>query len=170
VRRRLLLALLLAAIVAAASAQPAAAASEVRRCQGPELRGRVGNASGAAGTIMLAIYLRNVSGAACRTSGYPWLGLARGVNSLPSRVKRGGLPFLKRPVKTVTLRPGGVATVLVAYTDVPTGNETRCPTATVLLVQPPGAGLPTRVRARINACNRGLLYTSPILAGRVSAG
>lgn len=165
--RALVGALLLAAALAT-TAQAAPSASDARRCQGTELRGRVASSSGAAGSITLAIQLRNVSGQACTTSGYPDLGLLRGRNSLPTRVKKGGIPFLKRPVKRVTLAPGGVATILVMYEVVPTGNETRCPTATTLLVQPPGAGQAVRVRATLQPCNRGLLYTSPILAGRVS--
>ncbi len=165
--RSVLTALALAALLAAAAAQAAPSSSQARRCQGTELRGRVAAASGAAGTITLSIQLRNVSGRACTTSGYPDLGLLKGRNSLPSRVKHGG-PVPKGPVKKVTIRPRGVATVLVAYSDVPAGKETSCPTSTRLLVQLPGAGKETRVRAKITACNRGLLYTSPVFAGRVS--
>jgi hypothetical protein len=167
--RAVLPALLVAALLAAV-AQAAPSAADARRCDGTELRGRVAGSSGAAGTITMSVQLRNVSGAACTTSGYPDLGLVRGRNSLPSRTKDGGSTSnLTRPVKKVTIPPGGYATVLVAYSDVPTGNETTCPTATALLVQLPGAGKAIKVRARIAPCNRGLLYTSPVLAGRVPA-
>lgn len=168
-RQALLTALLVTGVVAVA-AQAAPTASDARRCQGSELRGRVGQWSGAAGTIVLSVRLRNVSQNACTTSGFPSLALRRGPNTIPSRVRHGGVAFLKRPVKKVTIPPGGVATVLVAYSDVPTGNERRCPTATTLLVQPPGAGEAVRVRTTITACNRGLLSTSPILAGAVALG
>jgi hypothetical protein len=167
--RALVAALLLAALLAAA-AQAAPSSGEARPCQGTELRGRVAGSSGAAGTITMSVQLRNSSGQACTTKGYPDLGLLKGRNSLPSRTQNGGSTSnLTRPVKKVTIPAGGYATVLVAYSDVPTGNETSCPNATALLVQLPGAGKAIKVRARIAPCNRGLLYTSPVLAGRVPA-
>ena len=56
---------------------------------------------------------------------------------------------------------------LVAYEDVPVGNETRCRSGNALLVRPPGSATTVRVKAATTACGRGDLWTSPVLAGRV---
>lgn len=118
----------------------------------------------------LAIRLRNVSNRACTTKGYPRLRIVNGTARLPTRVTHGGLPFLEQPVRRVRLAPGGVATILVAYEDVPVGNETSCRSGDTLLVRPPGSAFSVRVKAATTACGRGHLWTSPVLAGRVGLG
>src|SRR2546430_16773340 len=60
----------------------------------------------------------------------------------------------QKPVRVLLAR-GGAATVLVAYSDVPTGYETSCPESTALLVEPPGQAHWLTVAARAQACNRG---------------
>lgn len=161
----------LCAVACALAAQAAAAPDRaLGTCSGSHLAGRVAGSSGAAGTISLAIRLRNVSNRACTMTGYPRLRIVNGTTRLPTHVTHGGLSFLERPVKKVRLAPGGVATILVAYEDVPVGNETRCRSGDALLVRPPGSRSAVRVKAATTACGRGHLWTSPVLAGRVGLG
>lgn len=87
---------------------------------------------------------------------------------LPTHVKHGGLAFLRRPVKSVTLGPGRKATILIAYEDVPVGNETSCPKGTGLAVTPPGDSGVLRVKVTTYACGKGRLWESPVLAGVVT--
>ena len=54
---------------------------------------------------------------------------------LPTHVVHGGLAILNQKPRLVRLAHGAAATVLIAYSDVPTGYE-RCPTATEILVRP----------------------------------
>jgi hypothetical protein len=163
---------LLLSVVASLCTVPAAAAAPSPAavlCTGSHLAGRLAGSSGAAGTIVLSIRLRNVSNRACVMRGYPRLRLLEGETRLPTRVTRGGIAALERPARTVRLAPGGVATVLVAYGDVPVGDETSCPDGDAFLVRPPGSPSATRVAVATTACGRGHLWTSPILAGRVPA-
>lgn len=161
------LCVLVCVLAAPASAAPSHA---LGACSGSHLTGRVTGSSGAAGTISLAIRLRNVSNRACTMTGYPRLRIVDGTTRLPTRVTHGRLAFLERPVERVRLAPGGVATILVAYEDVPVGKETRCRSGDALLVRPPGSRFAVRVKAATTACGRGHLWTSPVLAGRVGLG
>lgn len=160
--------IVLCALAGIVAAQAAAGPTQaLAACSGSHLTGRVAGSSGAAGTISLAIRLRNVSTRACTMTGYPRLRILDGAVRLPTRVTRGGLAFLDRPVTTVRLAPGGVASILVAYEDVPVGSETTCPNGDALLVRPPGSRTAVRVKAATTACGRGHLWTSPVLAGRL---
>jgi hypothetical protein len=166
--RRSAVLLVLCALAGALAAQAGASPERaLAACTGSHLTGRVAGSSGAAGTISLAIRLRNVSNRACTLTGYPRLRIVDGTTRLPTRVTHGGIAFLNRPVTTVRLVPGGVASILVAYEDVPVGNETTCPSGDALLVRPPGSRTAVRVKAATTACGRGHLGTSPVLAGRV---
>jgi hypothetical protein len=163
--RRVLLPLLgLAALLPAVSGAPAAATAT---CRSTQLAGRIGGSTGAAGTIMLAVVLRNTSGTTCTVRGYPALRLYRPHRYLPTTVHHGGLVPLNRPVRTITLHPRGQATVLVAYHDVPSGNQ-PCLASTSLLVFSAGRvdGVPVSVRA--TACG-GRLLESPLIAGVIHA-
>ncbi|MFN8187682.1 MAG: DUF4232 domain-containing protein [Gaiellales bacterium] len=146
----------------AAAGQPAAA-----RCHASQLVGKVRQASGAAGTIALSISFRNVSPRACAVEGFPRLRLRQAGHALPTSVRHGGLAFLERPAHRVTVQPGKVATLLVAYSDVPVGSETHCRMADALVVHLDAGSGRVRVPAEIGACGHGRLYESPFLAGRV---
>jgi hypothetical protein len=164
--RRILVPLVgLSALVAAGSASAVAPATAT--CRPGQLAGRVGGSTGAAGTIMLAVVLRNVSKTSCSLRGYPALRLYRPHRYLPTHVTRGGLVPLNRPVRTITLRPRGQSTVLVAYHGVPTGTQ-PCTTATTLFVLSEGSndGVPVSIRAK--PCG-GRLLEGPFVAGVVRA-
>ena len=166
------LAVILVATAAALVASSSAAGS-TPACHGGELRGHLLNSSGAAGTILLSVTLTN-TGSACSVRGFAGLLLVRGNKPLPTHVLHGGLGILDQRPRLVVLRHGGVATVLIAYSDVPTGNESRCRTSTAILVTPPPTrrvsfSYGARVRVRTQACNHGTLRESPVLAGRRKA-
>lgn len=149
-----------AALLASASAGTVSASA----CRPGQLSGRTFDSNGAAGTIVVSVTLTN-TGSACSMRGYPGLILVHGYTALPTRVLHGGLSVLNQSPQLVVLAHRGAATVLIAYGDVPTGNESRCPTSTGIVVAPPGRLYGLTVPARIQACNHGTLRESPVLAG-----
>jgi len=153
------------AIVAAAAVTTSAAGS-TPACRAAQLRGRPAGSSGAAGTIVLSISLTN-RGTACTLRGYAGLRLMVGARRpLPTSVAHGGLAVLNQRPKTVRLARGTVATILIAYSDVPTGYERTCPSASEILVRVPGDPTWLGVLAHTRVCDHGTLRESPLLAGR----
>lgn len=121
--------------------------------------------SGAAGTIVLSLQLTN-KGPACTLKGYARLQLmASARRALQTHVVHGGLAILNQRPRVVRLAHGGVTSFLVAYSDVPTGYATRCPTGTEILVRVPGDQTWLPVLAKTHACGNGTLRESPFLAG-----
>jgi uncharacterized protein DUF4232 len=155
--------LLVPIAAAAAAAVSVAAAAPPGNCSASQLRAHVLGSNGAAGTIGVSITLTNTA-AACTLKGYAGLRLRNAKGPLPTTVVHGGLAFLRRPQRLVTLARGGKASVLIAYNHVPSGNG-PCPTATRLLVKPPGAAGWVAVALRLDPCRRGTVYESPVLAG-----
>jgi hypothetical protein len=157
----------MALVAFAAVAGVARPAADTPASRPSQLSGKVGSSSGAAGTIMLGVVLKNVSHTTCTLRGYPALRLYRPHRWVPTHVSHGGLVPLNRHVRTIVLHPGGRASLLVAYHDVPIGNA-PCLTSTSLFVLSHGSvdGVPVSIRAM--ACN-GDLRISPLLAGVVSA-
>jgi hypothetical protein len=148
---------LVAALVAlCVGAGSVSATSYPGPCGAFSLHGAVHGSSGAAGTIALSLAFRNVSAKACTVRGYPALELV----GAPTRVQHGGIAFLMLPVRTLAVAPGRYVSLLVAYSDVPTGSERHCRTTHALVSTPGG-----RVAVTIGACNRGLLRESPFVAG-----
>ena len=143
--------LLLAALAAALVPTP---------CQAGQLSAHVRQSSGAAGTIGVSIAFRNRSKTDCSLAGYPSL-LIPGVQT---RTRHGGLAILNAPVKRLTLRPGGYASLLVTYSDIPSGKgATSCVIARALRVSPPRM----TVSVRIFRCGKGVLELreSPFIPG-----
>ena len=133
-------------------------------CRGSKLRGRLLDSSGAAGTLLLAVTLRNAGGT-CSLRGYAGLRLARHGKPLPTRVVHGGLAPLNSRPTYVLLAHDRRATILIAYEDVPAGGERSCPSSTTILVRPPGGREWVPAAARAQACGHGTLRESPVLAG-----
>jgi hypothetical protein len=155
--------------LAAAAAVATSAAGSAPVCRAAQLRGHLLNSSGAAGTILSSVTLTN-RGPTCTLTGYTRLQLMAGARRpLPTHVVHGGLAILSQRPRTVVLRHGGNATVLIAYGDVPTGHEQRCPTATEILLRVPADRTWIGVLARTTACNHGTLRESPVLAGHQRA-
>jgi hypothetical protein len=84
---------------------------------------------------------------------------------IPTTVVRGGsYPFTDLPPSIVTLAPGGVAYFNIGFSDVVTGSETSCPSATQLMVTPPNAYDHLTIAVQIAPCDNGSLTVSPVFA------
>jgi hypothetical protein len=160
--------LAVAALAALALLAPTAGARSTARCTSAQLTAKVRRTSGAAGTAAASIAIRNISNQTCTLRGFPRLKLRNNSGPLPTRVRHGGLAILERPVTTVTLGVGERATrasLLVAWSTVPTGAETSCAHATSLVIfLRNGLGKLT-IPFLASPCNHGLLRESPFLAG-----
>jgi hypothetical protein len=156
------------AVAALASAAAATAGTQATLpCASSQLAAKVGGTQGAAGTIAFSVVFTNVSRNRCSLGGYPALQMRNAKGKVRTRVTHGGLAFLVKPVRSIVVRPGGHATLLLAYSDVPHGTEKACPAATALVVRPAGAVAGITVKVSLAPCNRGLIYESPLLPGRV---
>jgi hypothetical protein len=138
--------------------------SDTPTCTASQLKGKLLDSQGAAGTILFSVTLRN-SGAACSLKGYPALRIKGAHGLLPTRVVHGGLAVMSSTPKRVKLKHLGRASVLVSYSDVPVGSETSCPRGKALRLRPPGASDWITVRVGTFACGHGTLRESPLLAG-----
>jgi hypothetical protein len=66
---------------------------------------------------------------------------------------------------TVSIAPGAKAQVAYQYSDVPTGNETSCPTSVSASVTVPGATTASpNFPLSIAPCNNGTIRVSPLYA------
>ncbi len=128
-----------AAVIAAtagmATSQAAARAADSPRCHTSELTIRDGGGNGAAGSFVVSIEVKNVSGHTCHTRGFAGLTLiGRLGNVLPTHVRTGG------PSHRVNLRSGQMAHFTLSirqYAMNPTGAPCHSPTARKLRVIPP---------------------------------
>ena len=173
-RTRLLISLAVAAVAVAVAvaAASASAAGSVASCRGARLRGHLYDQNGAAGTLVLSITLTN-TGSTCSVKGYTQLQLmASARRKLTTHVVHDGLSILNlhQKPKTVVLGHDGVASILIAYSDVPHQGETKCPSGTEILVRVPGDMTWIPVPAPTSACAHGTLAESPLLAGKRKAG
>ncbi len=110
-------------------------------CQAAQLSMIQAGSSGATGHIGLALRLRNVSAQACTLQGYATLVLLDAARRpLPTVLHwgPGGFFNFNRPVRLVTLAPGGSAYLAVGWAHIPSPGQS-CPLAPNLLFLPPGA-------------------------------
>ena len=133
-------------------------------CTSSQLKGRLLDSQGAAGTILFSVTLKN-TGATCSLKGYPALRIKGAHGLLRTRVVHGGLAVLGSTPKRVKLKHHGRASVLISYGDVPVGSESSCPHGKALRLRPPGASDWLTVSVSTQACGRGTLHESPVLAG-----
>ncbi len=135
-------------------------------CAAGHLTMSVVGSQGAAGTFELTFALRNSSTSACPMDGYPSAQLldASGTE-LPTHVVSGGnYQFTNFSPAPVQLAPGATAYFNLAYSDVPTGGETTCPTAAQIEVTPPHAVDHDVVTEQVVACAAGTLTVSPVFS------
>lgn len=159
-------ALVVVAALVAVAASTSSAGNPTSPCRAAHLRGHLLDRSGAAGTILVSITLTN-TGTFCSLKGYTRLQLmASARRTLPTHVVHGGLAILNGRPKNLVLAHGGVASVLIAYSDVPHGSERSCPTGREILVRVPGDRTWIPVLARTDACGQGRLEESPLLSGK----
>jgi hypothetical protein len=124
----------------APTSHAAAVSPATSRCHTSQLTASFGGQSGAAGTILGFIRLKNTGGVTCTLYGYIGMGLLdANKHPLPSTVVRGGgMGSEKQLPKTlVTLAPGQVAHTEYSFSDVPSGTATSCPTSTYVQITPP---------------------------------
>lgn len=133
-------------------------------CAASQLKGKLLDSQGAAGTILFSVTLKN-TGAMCSLKGYPALRIKRAHALLPTHVVHGGVAMLNSTPKRVALTHLGRASVLIAYSDVPVGSETTCPSGTAIRMRPPGASGWLTIKVPTTACGHGTLHESPVLAG-----
>jgi hypothetical protein len=110
-------------------------------CQAAQLAIAQDISSGATGHIGIELRLHNVSPQPCSLKGYATVVLLDGSRRPLLTVLRwgpGGFFNFNRPVRLVTLAPGGNAYVAMGWTHIPTPGQT-CPLAPNLLILPPGA-------------------------------
>jgi Protein of unknown function (DUF4232) len=129
----------LSPLVPAAHARAAAAAPT---CQATQLAITQAASSGAAGHIAIALRLHNISMRSCTLKGFATIVLLDGARRPLLTVLRWGTggffnPF-NRPVRLVTLAPGGNAYMAMGWSHIPAPGQT-CPLAPNLLLLPPPA-------------------------------
>jgi hypothetical protein len=145
----------------AMAARPAGAlritAAPTPTCQASDLAIAPDLSSGATGHIGIELHLRNVSTRACMLKGYATIILLDG-SRLPLLTVLhwgpGGFFNFNRPVRLVTLTPGGSAYLAMGWAHIPSPGQT-CPPAPNLLVLPPGASSAVLVsmgRGYVDAC------------------
>lgn len=134
------------------------------RCKTSQLRGKYLDSTGAAGTIVFSVTLKN-TGKYCSLRGYPRLRIRGAHGPLPTHVIHGGISELSVTPELVKIRHNGKASVLVSYRDVPIGSETSCPTGSALQLKPPKTKSWLQIKVTTEACGHGTLHTSPILSG-----
>jgi hypothetical protein len=110
-------------------------------CRAPQLAIAQDSTSGATGHIGIELRLHNVSTQPCTLKGYATIVLLDGSRRPLLTVLRwgpGGFFNFNRPVRLVTLAPGGNAYLAMGWTHIPAPGQT-CPLAPNLLILPPGA-------------------------------
>ena len=110
-------------------------------CQAAQLAIAQNFSSGATGHIGIELRLHNISTQPCTLKGYATVVLLDGSRRPLLTVLRwgpGGFFNFNRPVRLVTLAPGGNAYLAMGWTHIPTPGQT-CPLAPNLLILPPGA-------------------------------
>lgn len=145
---------------------PTPTVSSPMPCQTSQLALSFGSSNGAAGTIVDTFQFKNISSASCTMNGFPNVQMldSHG-NLLPTQVQQGGGMLSNEPGPSpFTLQPGKISTFEVAWSDVPVGSETTCPTASSLRVTPPGQSVFLTVNTNIAPCNSGHLNVSPVRA------
>lgn len=122
-------------------------------CTASALTGSVSGLQGGAGTLEITLALRNTGSSLCTMSGYAGLQLLGSSGTqLPTTVHQGGpLAFESVAPSPVSLSPGQAAYLNIGYSDVPSGGQTSCATATTLVVTPPGATA-LSVPVQLQAC------------------
>jgi len=135
------------------------------QCTSSQLRASATLPGAAAGTVFMSIVLRN-TGSACRLKGYPSLRIEGTEGPLPTHAIDGKGPTRRQSEtpRRVSLAHLGLANMIVSYSDVPTGKGS-CSATVAIGVRPPGTRSWLKADLKAGVCDRGILHTSPVLAG-----
>jgi hypothetical protein len=129
------------------------AAQVAAPCTASQLGVRLGEHNGAAGTEYVAIVFTNRGSTSCSLRGYP------GLSSVGSQGRQIGSPATRerggRPIATVVLRPGGVASAAYGQADALNFPRSVCHpvTALGLRVYPPNLTLARYLPMKHLACS-----------------
>ena len=127
-----------------------------------------GQSQGAAGTITGVITVTNSGTSTCNTSGYPKVTLLSGSSAPLTVTMVNGLSVTLSPPANgapspVAVAPSSTAQFAYQYSDVPTGNETSCPTSETAAVTLPGATMSSSLfPLSIAPCSNGTIRVSPV--------
>jgi hypothetical protein len=133
-------------------------------CTGANYTVKVLGTEGAAGTNEVTLGLSNTASATCTLFGYPGIQLlgAGGTDIATDEVEGGAESFTDFARTNVSVGPGATAYFNIGYSDVTTGTESSCPTATALQVIPPNTTTRLIVSGRFTVCNAGTVDVSPV--------
>ncbi len=119
---------------------------------------------GAAGTLEVTLGLRNTATTSCTLAGYAGAQLLDASGKpLPTKVVRGGsYSFTNFAPTRVTVAGGMSAYFNVGYSDVPSGSQTTCSSASQIEITPPDDFTQLTTAFQATACNDGTLTFSPV--------
>ncbi|MFI5035229.1 MAG: DUF4232 domain-containing protein [Acidimicrobiales bacterium] len=148
-------------------------ATSATTCQGSDFHGAFNQGQGAAGTIYASVTLTKTAPGSCTIKGWPILTLQDRLGAL-LRSSTVDLPSASNPIQfldsranhppgLVRLTSGSTTTFSLAYSDVPTGNETSCPSAQTVSVALTRGGATVAVTPQYPPapCDHGLIWVSP---------
>ena len=127
-----------------------------------------GQGQGAAGTITGVITVTNTGSVTCTANGYPKIELFSGSSAPLNVTMVNGLSVTLSPPANgapspVAVAPSSTAQFAYQYSDVPTGNETSCPTSETAAVTLPGATMSSSLfPLSIAPCSKGTIRVSPV--------
>jgi hypothetical protein len=132
-------------------------------CTGANYTVKLLGTEGAAGTNEVTLGLGNTASATCTLFGYPGVQLlGPGTDIATDEVEGGAESFTDFARTNVSVGPGATAYFNIGYSDVTTGTESSCPTATALQVIPPNTTTRLTVSGRFTVCNAGTVDVSPV--------
>jgi Protein of unknown function (DUF4232) len=134
-------------------------------CIGSGLSGAFVSSSGAAGTVQTTFTVTNVGAGPCTLDGSPELQLLNANRVvMTSTTADGGGGFTPAaanlPAKTLRLSPGGAATFVIQFSNVPAG-QSACPEAASLNVFPPSSSTAFDLTYSFAPCDGGTVDVSP---------
>ncbi len=121
---------------AAASGTGSFAGAARSSCRSAQLAARIGRVGAAAGSVGIAVELRNVSPTRCTLDGRPTLRLVNSNGTLMPTSRGIATTVPRLPTRVVSLPPGGIAYFVIGFAD-RTGFAYGCPTSARALLFPP---------------------------------
>lgn len=144
-----------------------------RNCQNGDIQVTEQAGQGAAGHISLLLVFQNTSGSTCVLHGYPGAELTGQAGTAGLNATRtlsghlgGAVGLAKAP--TVVLAPGGDASAVLEWSDVPTGSGCAMQNPTSLLVTPPNTTQTSTLSISSGTAVCSGLEIHPVLKGVVS--
>ena len=129
------------------------------RCTNSAISVTAGPSSGSAGHANTPVIFTNTSSSPCTIFGYPGVAALDSAGSQTAQATRTGTP---QPPHLL-LTPGNTASALVINTNIPSGNETSCPSWSGLLVTPPNDTKSTKLILQLPGCSG--FTVSAVVAG-----